>query len=70
MDSRMFDPYHDWLGTLPGQRLPTHCQLLGISPETTDLDVIEEASIRQISHLPTYQTGPHAVECTKSSATP
>jgi hypothetical protein len=61
----MFDPYHKWLGIPPGRRPPTHYQLLGITPEEKDRDVIEEAAIRQTSHLRTYQAGPHAADCAK-----
>ena len=61
----MFDPYHKWLGIRKGQRPPTHYQLLGISPDETDLEVIEEAAIRQMAHIRTYQIGPHAKECTQ-----
>src|SRR5262245_56784765 len=61
----MFDPYHKWLGIQPGQRPPTHYQLLGIAPTETDLEAIEEAFIRQTTHARTYQNGPQALECTK-----
>jgi hypothetical protein len=61
----MFDPYHKWLAIPPGQRPPTHYQLLGISPTETDADVIEEAALQRTAHLRTYQIGPHAQECTR-----
>jgi hypothetical protein len=61
----MFDPYRKWLGIPPGQRPPTHYQLLGIAAEETDLEVIEEAALGRTAHLRTYQTGPHAQECAK-----
>jgi hypothetical protein len=61
----VFDPYHKWLGIPPGRRPPTHYQLLGIAPSETDLEVIEEAFIRQTTHLRAYQNGAHALECTK-----
>ena len=61
----MFDPYHKWLGIPPGQRPPTHYQLLGIAPGERDLEVIEEAALGRTAHLRTYQSGPHAQECTK-----
>ena len=48
----MFDPYHKWLGIKPGQRPPTHYQLLGIEPDEQDPEVIEEAAVRQTTHLP------------------
>ena len=61
----MFDPYHKWLGIRPGQRPPTHYQLLGIAPDEQDAEVIEEAAIRQSTHLRAYQIGPHAADCTR-----
>jgi hypothetical protein len=61
----VFDPYHKWLGIPPGPRPPTHYQLLGIAPDEQDLEVIQEAAIRQTTHLRTYQSGPHTQECTR-----
>src|SRR5262245_57714114 len=61
----MFDPYHKWLGIPPGQRPPTHYQLLGIAPTEVDPEVIREAAIRQTAHLRTYQAGPHAADCAR-----
>src|SRR2546426_5151340 len=61
----MFDPYHKWLGIPQDQRPPTHYQLLGIAPGESDLEVIEEAAIRQTTHVRAYQTGPHAADCTR-----
>ena len=43
----MFDPYHKWLGIPKDQRPPTFYQLLGITPGEEDVEVIEEAAIRQ-----------------------
>ena len=61
----MFDPYHKWLGISKKYRPPTHYQLLSISPEETDPEVIEEAAVRQTAHVRTYQIGPHATECNR-----
>jgi hypothetical protein len=61
----MFDSYHKWLGIPRGQRPPTHYQLLGVSPDEDDPEVIEEAAIRQAAHVRTYQSGPHAPECAR-----
>jgi hypothetical protein len=55
-----FDPYHRWLGISPGQRPPTHYQLLGISPEEEDLEVIHAAALRQSAYVRNFQSGPHA----------
>jgi hypothetical protein len=61
----MFDPYHKWLGIPRERQPPTFYQLLGISPQEDDREVIEEAAIRQTSYLRQYQTGPHAQECAR-----
>jgi hypothetical protein len=61
----MFDPYHKWMGIAKGQRPPTHYQLLGISAEESDAEVIKEAALRQTAHVRVYQTGPHAELCTR-----
>ncbi|HEX3315984.1 MAG TPA: hypothetical protein VHR72_13890, partial [Gemmataceae bacterium] len=60
-----FDPYHKWLGIPKAQRPPTHYQILGLAQGETDAEVIEEAAIRQTTHLRAYQVGPHADDCTK-----
>ena len=61
----MFDPYHKWLGIRKNQRPPTHYQLLGIAPDEQDPEVIEEAAIRQSTHVRAYQIGAHGQECTR-----
>jgi hypothetical protein len=58
----MFDPYHKWLAIPPGPRPPTYYQLLGVAPGEKDLDVIDEAALRQMAHVRAYQIGPHAAE--------
>ena len=60
-----FDPYHRWLGISKAHRPPTHYQLLSLSQGESDVEVIEEAAIRQTTHLRAYQVGPHADDCTK-----
>src|SRR3954463_4026214 len=59
----MFDPYHKWLGIPKKHRPPTLYQLLGISAEETDPEVIDEAAIRQTTHVRAYQLGEYATEC-------
>src|SRR6516164_5906099 len=61
----MFDPYHKWLGIPKEQRPPTYYQLLGITQGEEDIEVIEEAAIRQTTHVRAYQIGAHAKECTQ-----
>lgn len=61
----MFDPYHRWLGIPKNARPPTHYQLLGLANGESDPEVIDEAVIRQTTHVRSYQIGPHAAACTK-----
>jgi hypothetical protein len=60
-----FDPYHRWLGIAKGQRPPNHYQLLGVPVGEADLEVIEEAAVRQSAHVRTYQIGQHAADCAR-----
>lgn len=60
-----FDPYHKWLGIPKQFRPPTYYQLLGLTNGESDPEVIEEAAIRQSTHLRSYQMGVHAEICTK-----
>lgn len=59
-DSIGFDAYRKWLGIPPGEQPPSHYRLLAIAPFEQDLDVIETAADVRMSHLRTYQTGPHS----------
>lgn len=58
-----FDPYHKWLGIAPSQQPPHHYRLLGIEPFEEDAEVIAAAADRQMAHVRTFQTGPHAAWC-------
>ena len=58
----MFDPYHKWLGIPKGQRPPSYYQLLGISADEADRDVIETATLRQTAFVRNFQSGQHAKE--------
>ncbi|HVC98801.1 MAG TPA: hypothetical protein VND64_34370 [Pirellulales bacterium] len=61
----MFDPYHKWLGIPTHFRPPTYYQLLGISPQEQDLDVIDAAALRQCVFVRHFQSGPHAADATR-----
>ena len=52
-----FDPYHAWLGIPPAEQPPTLYRLLGLSPFESNLDVIEQATDRQMGHVRTHQGG-------------
>ena len=60
-----FDPYHKWLGIRPEQQPPTYFQMLSISPDEKDPEVIEEAAIRQTADVRSYQIGPHGAMATR-----
>ncbi|MBN2294844.1 MAG: hypothetical protein JXM70_20615 [Pirellulales bacterium] len=57
-----FDPYHQWLGIPPAEQPPDHYRLLGIRLFEDDLSVIENAADRQMTHLKTFQAGPHSAD--------
>lgn len=61
----MFDPYHKWLGISKKYRPPTYYQLLGVTADETDAEVIDEAAVRQTAHVRNYQIGAHAAEATR-----
>lgn len=61
----MFDPYRKWLGIPAGKRPPTHYQLLGISPDEHDPDVIKAAVVRQSAYVRNFQTGKYGAEATR-----
>jgi WD40 repeat protein len=65
MESDGFDPYRKWLAIPEDNRPPTHYQLLGISPEEQDRDVIDAAVIRQSAFVRNFQSGKHAEYATK-----
>jgi hypothetical protein len=58
--SDAFDPYHQWLGIPPKDQPPHHYRLLGIDLFENDASVIESAADRQMSHVRTFQSGPHS----------
>ena len=60
-----FDPYHKWLAITKEEQPPTHYRLLGLPNGEDEEDVIEEAAIRQTTHVRSYQIGPHATESTR-----
>ncbi|MBC8353076.1 MAG: hypothetical protein H8E66_13860 [Planctomycetes bacterium] len=58
--SDMFNPYHRWLGIPPKYQPLDHYRLLGVELFESDLEVIRDASERQISHVRRYANGEHA----------
>ena len=63
--SEAFDPYLHWLGIRDPERPPNHYRLLGVAPFEDDADVLGNAADRQMSHVRTFQTGPHSAESQK-----
>lgn len=57
-----FDPYRKWLGIPEGERPADYYRLLGIERFERDVDVIANAADRQMAHVRTFQSGPHAKE--------
>ncbi|MBX9792646.1 MAG: hypothetical protein K2Y37_27410 [Pirellulales bacterium] len=55
-----FDPYLKWLGIRSSERPPNHYALLGLSLYEDDPEVISNAADRQMSHVRTFQVGPHS----------
>jgi len=55
-----FDPYHRWLGIPPKDQPPTPYRLLALNLWESDPEVIQDAAIQRISHVRTYQLGPHS----------
>ena len=60
-----FDPYYKWLGIKPDEHPISHYRLLGIHEFEDDLDVIESAADRQMSHVQNYKLGKHSAESQK-----
>lgn len=60
-----FDPYRKWLGIPEESRPPTHYQLLGISPQERDAEVIDAAVIRQSAYVRNFQAGKYADESSR-----
>ena len=58
--AEQFDPYRKWLGIPDQTQHPHHYQLLGLVLFEDDLDVIENAANRQMSHVRSFQTGQYA----------
>ncbi len=63
--SCMFDPYRKWLGIPQECRPPTHYQLLGISPDERDLEVIDAAVLRQSAYVRHFQSGKYGDHATR-----
>ncbi|HWB08960.1 MAG TPA: hypothetical protein VG826_07040 [Pirellulales bacterium] len=60
-----FDPYRKWLSIPEGERPPTHYQLLGVSPDEQDREVINAAVVRQSAFVRSFQTGKYSLEATR-----
>ncbi len=52
-----FDPYLQWLAIRDPKRPPNHYRLLGVDPFESDLEVIQNAADRQMTHIRRFQGG-------------
>jgi len=55
-----FDPYLEWLGIRDPKRPPNAYRLLGVDLFESDPTVLSNAADRQMAHVRTFQSGPHA----------
>ncbi len=55
-----FDPYHKWLGIPPAEQPAGPHRLLGISADEKNLEVINEAALRQIAFVRQFTIGKHS----------
>ncbi len=60
-----FNPYHKWLGIPKDVGRPTDGQILGVSDQEDDPDVIAAAAVRQSAYVRNFQTGKHAADATR-----
>lgn len=60
MQQATFDPYRKWLGIAPKDQPPHYYRLLGIDLFESDSDVIANAADQRMTHVRTFQSGPHA----------
>ncbi len=61
--SETFDPYHKWLAIPPQAQPADAYRLLGIQRFEENKDVIVNAADRQMAHIKSQATGPHAHDC-------
>ena len=55
--SKLFDPYHKWLGISPKDQPPNHYRLLGVDLFESDLDVITHAADMRMTLVRNFQSG-------------
>jgi hypothetical protein len=60
-----FDPYLQWLAIRDPKRPPNHYRLLGLDLFESDLEVIQNAADRQMTHIRRFQGGKHSAESQK-----
>lgn len=60
-----FDPYLQWLQIPPDRRPPSHHELLGLPPDETDRQRIEEAAVHRYQHVRKYALGPQGEEANR-----
>jgi formylglycine-generating enzyme required for sulfatase activity len=60
MEETPFDPYYRWLGIPASEQPADHYRLLGIVRFESNREIIDNASLRQISFVRTFALGEHA----------
>lgn len=60
-----FDAYYTWLAIPTEEQPPDHYRLLGLRPFEENADVIANAADQRMSHVRTFQGGPHGALATK-----
>ena len=58
--SEDFDPYYKWLGIGPEEQPANYYRLLSIRLFESDPDVIASGADRQMGHVRSFHSGPHA----------
>ena len=59
------DFYKEWLGIPEDSRPPTHYQILAISPDERDPEVINAAVVQRSQYVRNFQSGKYVAEATK-----
>ena len=57
-----FDPYYTWLGIRPEEQPPDHYRLIGLRQFEDNMDVIANASDRQMQYLRSMQVGKRSAQ--------
>jgi hypothetical protein len=62
LPEEQFNPYHTWLGFDVDNRNPSYPDLLGVSEDETDTEILSKAFDRVIAKVRSHKPGPQAAE--------